>query len=231
MSYLSIRQQGKKPIILRDRNVRITINSVRDAAITEPLEMQNLSLVFDGNSITSYGYPALISPSIPSTAIFRSLNRGLSGQQASTLQARASTDIDPLIVAGKHNILVILEITNSIQLGGTARSAANDLFTYCDARRAAGWTVVVCTAPPLVSSLVATAGTLVVAANALVRSEWPAHADILCDLRTIPQFDIGAAAPSTTLFYDLIHPTAFGQQLIADKVAQSIRSLRNKPVT
>jgi hypothetical protein len=171
---------GARQKLFIDSNPRLVIRRTETTIERPKITMSNLALLFDGNSITSYGYPALISPAIPATAIWRSLNKGYSGQQVSALNARAASEIDPLIVVGKNNILIILEITNSIQLGGTARSAANDLWVYCDARKAAGWKVVVCTAPPLVSTLVVNAGNLVVDANQLVRDEWTAHAQMMC---------------------------------------------------
>ena len=108
-------------------------------------------LIFDGNSLTaglgSTGgrtYPAQVLSQLP---MYDGTNFGVNGQTTTQMASDAASQIDPLV--SPANILIAWEIRNEIVVGGATAQQAYDRFvSYCQARRAAGWQVIVLTAVP-----------------------------------------------------------------------------------
>ena len=106
-------------------------------------------IAFDGNSMTASAFttwPADVSASIGDV-----LNRnfGVSGQTTIEMIADAVAQIDICYHAGYHkNICVCWEGTNDLKLGAARADAQARLVTYCQARQAAGWQVVIVTILP-----------------------------------------------------------------------------------
>lgn len=108
-------------------------------------------LVTDGNSLMAGAAATANSVEVPNqilTSLGATWDRvqwGTGGATTTNLIPRALTVIDPLFSAGHaKNLLVFWEISNDIvQNGLTGVQAYNNVVTYCTARKAAGWKVIV----------------------------------------------------------------------------------------
>lgn len=110
---------------------------------------------------------------------------------------------------------------NNFVFGDSAATAVSRLEAYCDARRAAGWKVVVCTLTPDTQD--AGGNTFRNAVNALIYAWSPgAHADAIADFAADPTMGPDAAANDTTLYSDGIHPTLYGHSILANVAAKAI---------
>jgi lysophospholipase L1-like esterase len=160
------------------------------------VDLNNSVMVFDGNSLTAgqgasagMDYPSQLIALLTSSGVagMETHNFGVSGQQTGSMIADAATQIDPLINVGVQNILFAWEIGNDIYYNGNAVNAENAFQTYCEARRAAGWKVIVFTCPPRNNTTpagddVATYNTKLSASNTWIRTNYASFADALVDL-------------------------------------------------
>ena len=118
----------------------------------------------------------------------------------------------PPNTAGRTFILSVLIGTNDLHGGvSIVPTYLTDLAAYLDARRAAGWKVVLCTVPPGTASGFNAARNL---ANTTLRTWVGVHADALCDFAADPTMGPDAAASDTSLYGDGEHPTAAGQAIL-----------------
>ena len=191
--------------------------------------LTNAHFTFDGNSITSFGYPTNVIALLPTGLGITMTNLGVSGQQSSDLITRQAATDASFRASASHNILVVCEILNSLQLGKTPRQAVDDYWTYCDARVAFGWKVVGWTGLPFswIPNNNVTRKQVPVQlleANILVRKEWKLHLHKLVDSRKIPQWDV-QEAPPTVGFVDGVHPDATGKDLMAMRLSAALRSV------
>ena len=110
------------------------------------------NIVFDGNSLTAGvgggPYPGYVTSMAPLNGVVTTTNCGINGQTTSAMMG--ATDVDGAWVAGKTNVLVAWEGTNSIAGGGrTAAQAAQDMADYITARQAVHpWRVLLLTCLP-----------------------------------------------------------------------------------
>jgi lysophospholipase L1-like esterase len=188
-------------------------------------------VVFDGDSITNTPnedpYPHLALASL--SPVRHGRNLAVSGSAIADLQGRAAgTDgslvgtTDATQLPGANNILVIMIGHNDLGSGVTPAQHVAALKTYCLARRAAGWKVVVATITPTTLTGGNTARN---AANVLIRADASFY-DALADTgNTATTIGADAAAANATYFYDGIHPTQAGQALLAPIVAAAIATL------
>jgi hypothetical protein len=197
------------------------------------LSLNNANIVCDGNSLTAilglpgpgidswYGdidnpYPVQLAEQLKlSYSGFTIRNFGVGGQNSGSMAADAPTQIDPLISATRPNILIMWEITNEISNSGTTvNTAYSRTVAYCNARRAAGWKVIVVTAIRREGSLggqtIANLNSRLQSVNALVRANWRDFANALYDVALMPEF---SSISDTYFLPDKIHLNAFGQKL------------------
>lgn len=141
---------------------------------------------------------------------------------------RGATRIDPAVSVnnGKH-ILVIWGGTNDLHFSATAAATYTALQTYCNARRAAGWKVVVLTMLPR-----SDAGNPVdietrrTDYNTSIRAGWSAFADVLYDPASDARIgDLGDETDLTYYTSDHVHLNATGLGIIAAGVATAIGTL------
>lgn len=161
----------------------------------------------DGNSITagivhtsgpSAYYPAQLSALAPVSGQFTCANLGVSGQTTrmmNGLDGGSTSDVDGAFVAGKKNVLIAWEGTNSVDTTArTAAQIAQDLADYVAARLALHpeWIIILPTILPFIRGTDSQAVTdeknsRVDATNALIRTNyrtWGAKA--LVELRVAP---------------------------------------------
>jgi lysophospholipase L1-like esterase len=151
----------------------------------------------------------------PTIATF--VNRALSGSGTSNLPAEAG-EVDALLQPGQANILSVFIGAND---DVSVASVMETLAAYCDARRAAGWFVLIGTLLPQTSRPTFNAAR--VPYNAELRL-WTTsgsiipgkHADGIFDFAADPIMGADATATNTTYFADGLHPTLIGQARMRD---------------
>lgn len=201
---------------LTDAEIRaaVDLQQARAAASSITATSTTRILVAEGDSITgaaSFDYPYLFGPNA-NPALY-GVVYAVSGSTIANLNTRA-TIVDGIIppsTSGRKFILSVLIGANG--LGGAADVPAwlASLATYLDARRAAGWTVVLCTVlPSTAAGFNANRNT----ANATLSTWVGTHCDALCDFAAEATMGPDAAASNATYYSDGTHPTAAGQALL-----------------
>lgn len=167
-------------------------------------------------------------------------NVGVSGQstrQMNGLDGGSSADVDAAWVAGKNNILVAWEGTNSVAFyGRTPAQGATDMTDYIAARRAVHpwWVVLLTTLPRFETGNDA----LLRDYNTLAKANYLAWgADVLVDVRSAGSpfnFDgetsTGFVATQSLWFEtsNWVHLNDAGYAIIADRVASAIGTLSKR---
>lgn len=197
------------------------------------LPIKDANIVCDGNSITaiagaqgngatSWGgnlsdpFPvqlkAAMQPNNPGLTV---ANYGVGGQNTSAMIADAATQIDPLISNTRSNILTMWEITNQAFGSSTVQQIYDLTVQYCQARKAAGWAVIVFTAVPRELNLngrtIAEYNQRMNDVNTLIRNNWRSWANALFDVRALPEF---ATMNSTYFLPDKIHLSSAGHTVL-----------------
>lgn len=101
-------------------------------------------IIFDGNSHLVMQWSKQVRGTEYGQVVkgYDTQNFGVSGQTTQQMTADAVAQIDTLYNAGySKNILIAFEMTNDMQFNGVAVTYS-DYVAYCQARQAAGWTVV-----------------------------------------------------------------------------------------
>lgn len=146
-----------------------------------------------------------INPKIPAAQNFAQ-----GGSTLVTATARAAT-VDAVLDSSRaHNILTVLFGANDLQTL-TDVQFESQLQTYCQARRTAGWKVIVGTVLP---STGAGYNTKRNAVNTWIRANWASFADGVADQAADPVIGPDAAAADPTYYSGGLHPTAAGQLLM-----------------
>lgn len=202
-----------------------------------------VSISFDGNSLVDPVYSDLctqLQALAPLNGQFTIANKGISGQTVADMTSNA-TDIDATWVAGKTNVLLLWEITNSIFVQGrTGLQACSDMTAYIAARQAVHpWTVVLMTCLPRGDHLgstwnVTTGEAELEAANAYLRANYKSMgAKALVEVRqpggpfNFTDSSNAANFPSS-LWIDRTHPTngtGGGKAIIAGYISDVLRRL------
>jgi hypothetical protein len=187
------------------------------------LALSQRNWVAEGDSITAAGgggYAATAeAAAVPDVVNFTIQAVGGSGINSVIARAAAT---DALLVTGGSNILSVL-----IGANGISGSFLTDLAGYLDARRAAGWHVILCTVLP---TTIAGFNTTRATVNAELRfwtvsgsggAVFGKHADRICDFAADPTMGTDAAASNTTYYVDGVHPTTAGHAILR-KVFQPV---------
>ncbi len=202
------------------------------------------ALVFDGNSLTSVvspiaairvNYPALFVQATPPASGLIVSNLAVSGQTTLDMLTRAPL-VDAKYSSGPTNIVVAWELTNDIAHGATAQDAFDHMVTYCQGRRAVGWTVVCLTGTPRGKNNPPDAATFEAtrqATNTLLRSDPSAYCDALIDVGGDGCVLGVPGAENDPVYYpDTLHLSTLGNQIVVGLVSEVIASLplRGNPV-
>lgn len=191
-----------------------------------------VNVVCDGNSRT-YGvgathgvndYPTQLEALLP--AAWNVTNIGVGGENIDNMVARAAATDALLTSDAAANILIAWEACNQYKDHRTAVGAAGaagvhaSLAAYCAARKAAGWTVVVCT--EITAQSEATRPSFDAFRdefNELMRVNYPAYAHALIDLAAdtrIGTLTAAQALADTTYFFDGTHLKPAGYAVVAE---------------
>ncbi|XAI97401.1 hypothetical protein [Leptolyngbya phage Lbo-JY46] len=179
-------------------------------------------VVCDGNSLTA-GVGATLATSYPSQLNlpdWEIVNIGIGSQRTISMTAKAPIEVDLNFYNSKHEkgIVVAWEIINDLLFVSAAQAYAN-FVTYCQARKAAGWKVIVCTliAHPTISPASLTF------CNDQIRANYLTFADGIVDLAADPRFQ----NVNDLTYYDpgRIHLNATGYGVVASLVRPVILSI------
>jgi len=180
-------------------------------------------LVFDGDSLTE-GYMSTDGFSYPNQAAlllpgYEMYNCGVSSKTLAQMVSTAPTVVDPLRDATKtRNVCVIWGGTNDLYVSGaTVDATYSSLLTYCAARRAAGWRVVVATM--LQRSAPQTVEDKRLDYNNRIRAGWQSFADALADFAADARLSNCA---NGAYFSDGTHLTNLGYGVAAAIAAPAI---------
>jgi hypothetical protein len=198
-------------------------------------ELKTANIVFDGNSITAWedGTAAgkwtdrlKLLPSY-SSPVCTFTNTGQSGASTWVLAARASQFISPLYKPGQLNICCIWEGLNDLGTfpGNPVRNAEN-LRTYCLARREQGWKTVVF---GLQNARVSQGGVTTQASfdvarpvvNTWLSSNWRSFADAFVNPSDSPKLNLALVADVP----DGIHPSSSTLNEIIPLVDAALKSI------
>lgn len=201
-------------------------------------------ILCDGDSLTeghlstlTQNYPHLLQTVYRLNADIR--NDGIGGQQLATPTFNATQRADPFLKTSAMSFYPFLIGSNDLAANLGAVTYYNNLVTWCQARRAAGWKVGVMTVLSRAGAL--TNGQTIAGfeadretANALTRANWPTFADALIDTGSntditingvsIPVSNIGAPTAYSNLTYfqsDQVHLTNAGYAILAQAVANT----------
>ena len=133
---------------------------------------------------------------------------------------RVDPHYDPMADA---NICVVMAGGGDLASGGDPQAVLDALRTYCAARRAAGFEVVVLTLLPRSDPVGFDAARAVY--NDMLRAQWPAFADGLADVAADPRIGADGANLDPVYFVDTIHPTSAGYTAMAAAVAPALEGL------
>jgi len=187
-------------------------------------------VIFDGNSLTVgyVAFPGMTDAALPQIpSLWRGYNFGASGQTIEQMAADAATQIDPLYnAAASKNVLVAWEGTNALQTLQNPTTVYNDTVSYCQARRAAGWQVVIATILPRTA-----AGTYAnfeadrQTVNTNIRTNYAAFADALADVGNDATIGVTGASNNVTYYSDKTHLTTAGYAIVATYMKNAVNAL------
>jgi len=206
--------------------------------MTGSLVTQVPNIVFDGDSLTigtgalpfnnfplSNDYPSQVAACLDARGSY--YNVGVAGETVATMITNAPAVVDAKLVSGAENIVVLAGGTNDIYYTDSAATAYSNIVTYCQARQAAGWKVVICTITPRDDSgAPADFETQRQALNTSIRSNWHTFANALADVGN--DANIGQAGNySNTQYYngDLVHHNPNGYWVRAGYVLAALGTL------
>jgi hypothetical protein len=174
---------------------------------------------FEGDSISggySYSWPYQAGPLGKPMLGHVS---AVSGSTIASMVSRASTT-DSYYTSG--STLVVLIGANDLVSLGSATWLTN-LRAYLVARKATGWRIVLCTPTPATTSGFNTQRALALAT--LRGWNGDGTVDYVIDFAADPTMGPDAAASNTSLYGDGLHPTTFGQSLLANCAVSTLNRI------
>jgi lysophospholipase L1-like esterase len=206
------------------------------------VQLSSAKIIFDGNSITegsgSGAGAANISSQVAAQLIAQKIfgasivNLGVGGQTCAQMIADGSSQVAPLLEAGRDCIMVVNEGGNDIYFGATAQQAYQNMRDYCLLRRSEGFYVLVWSCPNRNNGFSADPGGSPVAYQAALldfnnRLErgWKEFADAFMDARRHFPYAPEANFPGNGGFWfpDCVHPSATGNAIIAAKLIEHLK--------
>lgn len=178
-------------------------------------------MVYDGNSLSTVAfgnYPAKVTTALTGSAfgVGEVFNKAVAGQTTTQMIANGA-NIDALFASTYDCYVIAWEGTNDIGNLQDATTCYNNIVSYCNARRTAGFNVLILTiiARDWAAGLETIRGTI----NTNIRANWATFADGIADVAA----DARLSDPlNTTYFTDGTHLTSAGNQVVADIVATAL---------
>ena len=208
------------------------------ATFTGGLVTQIPNIVFDGDSLTigsgalpfnnfpnSNDYPSQVVGALDHRGTY--YNVGVAGETIATMITNAPTVVDTKLVTGAGNVVCIWGGTNDLYYGATATTTYNSIVSYCQARQAAGWKVIVGTITPRSSA--GTPGSFNASrltVNTNIRANWTNWANGLADIGADPNMGTSGQEANTQYYNgDLVHFNPHGYRVMAGYVLAALGGL------
>lgn len=217
-----------------------TIDSAGAEAVAHRVAVRSTDpacIVFDGDSLTSeftdagvpkpYCYPLKVIAALRLTGAWDYHNFGVSGQDLTAMAADAATQVDTL-VTGAHRAYICVAWEALLQSvhGYTDAQVIAAYWSYCDARRAAGYSVVAVTGTPATVSGSPGWEASRTVINAAIRADWDLHCDALADVAADHRIgDSGDQNDPVYFSADLIHMIDAGYAVVAEIVLAAIATI------
>ncbi len=202
-------------VALSDSEVRQGVSVLRAAASSAGLSPADARIYCaEGDSITATGTPTsyayLFGPNASPDILGN--NFAVSASTLADLNTRATTVdavIPPTPGTRKFILSVLIGANDLGSYVGGAAAYLTDLAAYCDARRAAGWLVCICTITPQNNAGFNTRrGTV----NTAINASWlGVHADALANFAGDANYGQDADAANAAKYPDGVHPVQAGQ--------------------
>lgn len=200
---------------LSDDDVRAAVSALRSKATSAGATCGTARIFCaEGDSITARsGSHAYLAGSTASPAVL-GRNFAVAGATLANVVSRASSvdAVIPASINGRKFILSLLIGANDIGATSDMTAYAASIAAYTDARRAAGWKVVICTVTPKAVSAGGASDTTFntrrAALNTILRTWVGTHADAVADFGGDATVGVDAAASNVTYYGDGLHPTA-----------------------
>lgn len=189
-----------------------------------PINDDDVYWMAEGDSITVDPNSYCLKVGATSTTKLLGARKGVNGGTVAGLVSR-SAEIDAMIPAVKGNkrfFLSVLIGANDLTGSATVAQFLIDLAAYCDARRAAGWKVILCTILPNTNPGFNTKRN---SANATISTWLGVHCDALCDFAADATMGPDAAASNATYYPDGVHPSNAGHTILAPYLVAAIDAL------
>ena len=213
--------------------LRLTTGSPR-------ISLKNAVIICDGDSITNEARDLVNGVAVSKSGIaypvqlrdhpemskfgVSTFNIGRGGQSVDAMKNGINNDILPKLKRKGNDIVIAWGSINS--LSNTTIGGVNGthvlLKDYCNLVRAQGVHVIVCTL--LYSSKSYAPGEKVEQYNELIRNNWTTYADLMLDVKLIPQLH----PVTSTYLPDGTHPNTLGHGVFVDNLVPVIKSLRRK---
>lgn len=181
-----------------------------------------------GNHTGNVSYVSLINSGSYGGLVKSWRNNAVGGSTVATLNARAAALDASKPVPPLQPILTVMIGINDWAAGITVPNFLTSLAAYLDARRSAGWQVVLLTILPDTEPDIGGVNANVWrnTANTTLVTWVGLHADALADVGADPIMGPDSA-PNNPIYYltDLVHPTITGQNVLVSRVAAAIASL------
>lgn len=222
--------------VLSDAELAKSLTYWESKAAAKSLTMSgrttNRVFAFEGDSIFgAYSYSAPYLFGVNADPAGWGTNFATSGFTLALINARASA-VDALIPTaangGKFILTILIGANDLHSYPGASDAAAAaaylaDYAAYCDARRAAGWEVVVCTILPQTGSTHNIRRAIV---NSAITASWVGiHCDAVADFAGNATMGPDAAASNGTYYADGTHPTAAGHAVLETILRPVINAL------
>lgn len=183
-----------------------------------------LMLVAEGDSITSgyqdrIPYARIACDSFPNS---RYKIQAVPGDGLNVLIARAANTDSYFSSENEFNVLTVLIGRNDFNTGISEGDFVAALKTYCQARMAVGFQLVLCTLLPSGENLSFNPWRAVV--NEMMRDDASMY-DALCDFAADPVMGPDSAGLNTSLYYDLNHPSQLGHDNLAAILVEVLHGL------
>jgi hypothetical protein len=197
------------------------------------LRSQRGVLLFDGNShiddfwrVESHNrniLPRRVREELALDALY--LNRAVAGAKTEEVLARAAKHVTPSYTASAPwNVLVVTEIINSLDLGETKEDAYAALVSYCQARQAEGWLVVVMTPLPHNAATTPQLDDIDWCRDQIV-ANWATFADAIAPVHEDEIMGDRTQTADTTYRYDGVHHTDAANERLVPYVVAAIESV------
>lgn len=231
-AYSAIRSNGYKihaiafwqGTVLTPTQVRQVGDELRTSAAAAGITANKWGrfVCFEGDSISTFGtsYGVKFAASYNSTTI--SALNGFAGSTIASLTARGAR-LDERIKPGSAKYILTVHIgANDLGNATSTASWLADLAAYCDARRAAGWYVILATVLPRGGVAGFNARRAVV--NPVILTWAGVHADAIADFAGNATMGDDGDENNTTYYSDTIHPTDAGHTILASIMSPLINA-------